>query len=39
MTFGLELSIAHSFPKERQLQKSCISFEEECKRRFVTIHV
>ena len=30
MNFGLKLNGAHSSPKERQLQKSCVSFGEEC---------
>ena len=30
MTFGLKLNGAHSSQKERQLQKSCVSFGEEC---------
>ncbi len=30
MTFGLNFADLHSFPKERQLQKSCDSFGEEC---------
>ncbi len=29
-SFGLKLNGAHSSPKERQLQKSCVSFGEEC---------
>ncbi len=31
MTFGLKLNGAHSSQRERQLQKSCVSFGEECK--------
>ena len=30
MTFGPNFTDLHSSPKERQLQKSCISFGEEC---------
>ncbi len=31
MTFGPKLTDLHSSPKERQLQKSCVSFGEECR--------
>ena len=30
MTVGLKLNDAHSSPKERHLQKICVSFGEEC---------
>ena len=30
MTFGPKFTDLHSYPKERQLQKSCVSFGEEC---------
>ncbi len=30
MTFGPKFTDLHSSPKERQLQKSCVSFGEEC---------
>ncbi len=30
MTFGIKLNDVHSSPKERQLQKTCVSFGEEC---------
>ncbi len=30
MTFGPKFTDLHFSPKERQLQKSCVSFEEEC---------
>ncbi len=30
MTFGLKFTDLHSSTKERQLQKSCVSFGEEC---------
>ncbi len=32
MTFGLTLNGVHSSPKERQLQKSCVSFGDECSK-------
>ncbi len=31
MTFGQKLNGVHSSPKERKLQKSCVSFGEECR--------
>ena len=31
MTFGIKLNDVHSSPKERQLQKTCVSFGEECR--------
>ncbi len=34
MNFRLKLDDVHSFQKERQLQKSCVFFGEEC-----TVHV
>ncbi len=30
MTFGPKFTDLHSYQKERQLQKSCVSFGEEC---------
>ena len=30
MTFGIKLNDVHSSPKVRQLQKTCVSFGEEC---------
>ncbi len=30
MIFGIKLNDVHSSPKERQLQKTCVSFGEEC---------
>ena len=30
MMFGIKLNDVHSSPKERQLQKTCVSFGEEC---------
>ena len=30
MTFGIKLNNVHSSPKERKLQKTCVSFGEEC---------
>ena len=30
MTFGQKLTDLNSSPKDRQLQKSCVSFGEEC---------
>ena len=30
MTFGPKFTGLHSYPKERQLQKSCVSFGQEC---------
>ena len=32
MKLGPKFSDLHSFPKERQFQKSCVSFWEECRR-------
>ncbi len=31
MMFDIKLNDVHSSPKERQLQKTCVSFGEECK--------
>ena len=36
MTFGPKFTDLHSTPKERQLQKSCVSFGEECTLRSVS---